>query len=112
VTRLRERFGDVSHVGDDSLFGLLKKRGWTVYPDPFDGREQAGFTGGYIVQTHGSHRAEGIDAVQLEFGADYRKAANRARIAEDLATAIIQYLDLYVPEWKLKSTAEQDEAIK
>jgi hypothetical protein len=45
-------------------------------------------------------------------GADYRKAANRARIAEDLATAIIQYLDLYVPEWKLKSTAEQDEAIK
>jgi N-formylglutamate amidohydrolase len=112
VTRLRERFGDVSHVGDDSLFGLLKKRGWTVYPDPFDGREQAGFTGGYIVQTHGSHRPEGIDAVQLELGADYRKAANRARIAEDLATAIIQYLDLYVPEWKLKSTAEQDEAIK
>ena len=112
VTRLRERFGDASHMGDESLFGLLKKRGWTVYPDPFDGREQAGFTGGYIVQTHGSHRPEGLDAVQLEFGADYRKAANRTRIAEDLATAIVEYLDLYVPVWNQKSTREQEDSIK
>jgi N-formylglutamate amidohydrolase len=112
VTRLRERFGEAAHSGDDSFFGLLKQRGWKVYPDPFNGREQAGFTGGYIVQTHGSHRPEGLDALQLEFGADYRKSANRARIAEELATVIVEYLDLYIPEWNEKSTAGQDEPTK
>lgn len=99
VSRLRERFGETAHSGEESFFGLLKGKGWTVFPDPFDGREQSGFTGGYIVQAHGSHRPEGLDAIQLEFGADYRKSANRDRIADDLAEVVISYLDLYVPQW-------------
>jgi hypothetical protein len=110
VTRLRERFGESAHVGDASFFGLLKQQGWQVNPDPFDGREQSGFTGGYIVQTHGSHRAQGLDAVQLELGFEYRKPTNRKRIADDLAIVIVEYLDLYVPSWN--PGREREEQVK
>lgn len=97
--RLRERFGDLAIAGDESLFGLLKREGWTVFPDPLEGKEQAGFTGGYIVKTHGSLRADGLDAYQLEFGAQYRSVTNRAKTAEQLTNAVIRYLDLYASGW-------------
>lgn len=88
VTRLREQSNEVLHSGQASLMGLLKDRGWKVHPDPFDGKEQAGFTGGHIVRTYGSHRANGIDSIQLELGADYRKTDVRERVARELADAI------------------------
>ncbi len=96
VTRLRERFGEQSHSGEESFFGMLHGLGWKVYPYPADGKEQSGFTGGYIVQTHGSHRPEGVDAIQLEFGADYRDRTNRKKIAGELAKAVEDYLKEYV----------------
>lgn len=91
VTLLRERFGEAAHTGESSLFGRLKTQGWKVHPDPFDGREQSGFTGGYIVQTYGSHQGFGIDAIQLEFGADYRANAGREKTATVLTNAIADY---------------------
>ena len=96
VTRLRERFGEQSHSGEESFFGMLHGLGWQVYPYPADGKEQSGFTGGYIVQTYGSHRPEGVDAIQLEFGADYRDKTNRKKIARELAEAVEDYLTEYV----------------
>ena len=62
VSNLRDRFGELAHSGPKSLFGLLQARGWTVHPadltgEDLIGKEQAGFTGGYIVQTYGSHNA-------------------------------------------------------
>lgn len=98
VTRLRERFGDSAHSGDASFFSMLHRRGWTVFPVPFDQPEQSGFTGGYIVQSHGSHRPEGVDAMQLEFGGDYRTKANRAKTAEVLADAVAEYLRNFIPK--------------
>ncbi|MFN7628234.1 MAG: hypothetical protein ACK5PZ_15510 [Pirellula sp.] len=100
VSRLRERFGEESHTGDSSFFGILNDLGWRVYPKPYGGKEQSGFTGGYIVQTYGSHRAEGIDAIQLEFGAEYRNEANRKETAAVLAEAVSRYLEIYVPYQK------------
>jgi len=44
VAALRQRFGEAAHTGEAGLWGQLKRRGWTVHPDPFDGREQPGFT--------------------------------------------------------------------
>lgn len=100
VTLLRERFGETAHVGETSLFGRLKTHGWKVHPDPFDGREQSGFTGGYIVQTYGSHQGFGIDAIQLEFGADFRAKDVRVKTAATLTNAVADYsanfLDLQV----------------
>jgi hypothetical protein len=67
-----------------------------VYPYPADGKEQSGFTGGYIVQTHGSHRPNGLDAIQLEFGSEYRDKENRSKTAQVLSQAIVQYIRQYI----------------
>ena len=96
VARLKERFGESAHTGEKSLFGTLDRLGWTVFPPMGDGKEQSGFTGGYIVQTHGSHQPNGLDAMQLEFGADYRNKTQREKTAEVLAQAIGEYLVEYV----------------
>jgi hypothetical protein len=96
VTLLRERFGEPAHTGEESLWGLLKAGGWKVHPDPHDGREQAGFTGGYIVQHYGGQQAYGIDAIQLEFGMDYRTAANRPKTAAVLADALAEFSKRYL----------------
>lgn len=96
VALLRERFGEAAHTGPESLFGLLKARGWTVHPDPHDGKEQSGFTGGYIVQTYGSHQGYGIDAIQLEFGGDYRTPEARKKTAAVLADAVSEYAKRYL----------------
>jgi N-formylglutamate amidohydrolase len=102
VRGLKDRGGDEAVFGASSLPGQLKSAGWTVHPDPFSGREQSGFTGGHIVRSYGSHRPDGIDAVQLELGAKYRAAADRERVSKELASAIIafgeQYLELQPAE--------------
>lgn len=102
VSRLIREFGKSAHEGEQSFFGILQSAGWTVHPNPFDGKEQSGFTGGYIVQTYGSHQAIGIDAMQLEMGAIYRTKESRERIARELAKAIVQYSKLYLPKWSPK----------
>jgi len=96
VTHLRDTFGEAAHHGSNSLFGLLSARGWTVHPSPHDEKEQSGFTGGYIVQSYGSHKAQPIDAMQFEFGAEYRVASRRAQTAEVLADALAEYASLYL----------------
>lgn len=94
VSGLRKQFGEEFHAGENSLLALLKKRNWKVHPDPFNGKEQSGFTGGYIVRTYGSHRSDGIDAIQLELGGNYRKTAVRERIAREMADAIAEHVEL------------------
>ena len=96
VTHLRETFGEAAHIGTKSLFGLLSARGWKVHPSPHDEKEQSGFTGGYIVQSYGSHKSKPIDAIQLEFGAEYRVAGKRAKTAEVLTDALVEYAGLYL----------------
>ena len=96
VARLKERFGETAHTGEKSFFGTLGRLGWTVFPPPGNGKEQSGFTGGCIVQTHGSHQPNGLDAMQLEFGADYRNKTSREKTAEVLAQAVQEYFEEYV----------------
>lgn len=97
VSALRSRSGPDAHTGSASLLGRLHRQGWKVHPSPFDQREQAGFTGGYIVQKWGSHRPQGIDAVQLEFGRDYRIPARRSEVARQLARAVADWTEQYIP---------------
>jgi N-formylglutamate amidohydrolase len=98
VTLLRERFGEAAHTGPESLFGSLKAKNWTVHPDPHDEKEQAGFTGGYIVRTYGNPAAYGLDAIQLEFGNDYRTAAVRKETARVLVNALVEYGRRYLDQ--------------
>jgi N-formylglutamate amidohydrolase len=95
VKLLKERFGEKAVSGPESFFGLLAKQGWKAVPTD-SSKETAGFTGGHIVQTYGSHTGYGIDAIQMEFGADYRNAANRAEIAKKLADVIDEFAKLYL----------------
>ncbi len=102
VTRLRDKFGQAAHDGTDSLFGELQSRGWTVFPkltgdlsQPVD-KEQSGYSGGYIVQTYGSHKSQPIDAMQLEFGMEYRTVTNRPKTAVVLADALADYATTYL----------------
>lgn len=96
VEHLRNVFGDAAHTGEHSLFGLLAKRGWKVHPNPHDGKEQSGFTGGYITVTYGSANFPLMDAMQLEFGADYRNGEGRIRAARVLADAVVEYSRSYL----------------
>lgn len=113
VTLLRERFGEQAHSGDQSLFGVLKTHGWKVYPDPLSGKEQSSFNGGYIVQTYGSHQNIGLDAMQLEFGADYRGKTARQKTAATLTAAFAdyasRYLDIKVPAENPKDSASRNQ---
>lgn len=96
VEHLRRTFGEEAHTGQHSLMGLLTGQGWKVHPDPGTGREQSGFTGGFIVRTYGSSKADGIDAMQLELGIDYRRAEAREKSAEALASAITAWGQRYL----------------
>lgn len=98
VQGLTKRAGLEALTGEKSLTGILKTHGWHVHPDPFDGKEQEGYTGGYIVRSYGSHRADGIDSVQLELGSEYRSKQNRERIAQELAEAVHEYAKHYLKQ--------------
>lgn len=90
---MQERFGKGIHAGPDSLMGRLKARGWAVHPED-EGPEAKGFAGGHITQTYGA-RAGGLDAVQLEFGADFRAPERRKATAAVLAEVLAGIAGLY-----------------
>ena len=97
VKLLIERHGPSAQVGPRSFFGLLAKEGCKVFPTD-DSQERAGFTGGFIVQHHGSHQGHGIDAIQLEFGGDYRAKGKLKDTAAKVVGAIEAFAKIYLPE--------------
>ena len=50
---------------------------------------------GYTTQTHGSHKGGKIDAIQLETPKHLRNELNSPGYAQDVASAIYQYLYLH-----------------
>jgi len=117
VKHLREIFGEEAHSGERSLFAGLHDRGWTVFPIPMTDKEQSGFVGGYIVGNYGSKQGASIDAIQLEFGADYRDKSQRKQTARILADAVADYASSYlkvqVPpkDANLQSSTPNDKSI-
>lgn len=91
ATRLVDRFGPAALQGSNSITGILAARGYGVHPLPDAPtlREEPRFAGGHTVFTYGSHRHDGIDAIQLEFGRQHRIDA---RLPEDLASAILGFM--------------------
>jgi N-formylglutamate amidohydrolase len=91
VKTLLSRFGPSAVQGPDSLIGQLAAKGYGIHPalNADSLREDSRFSGGYTVFTYGSHRPDGIDAIQLEFGKQHR--AN-SRLPEDFAEAIISFM--------------------
>ena len=88
------------------MLGQLEQKGYKVFPPTDKSYEEKQYTGGYIVQTYGSHRETGIDAIQLEIGTNLRKLAVLDRTAADLADAIAVFAKEYLPLMKSSAAAE------
>lgn len=90
VSSMVARHGRAALDGPDSLIGRLAALGLKVDPAPgSDGREEQRYVGGYTVATYGSHREDGIDAIQLEFGAQQRALRT---LGDTLAEATLAFL--------------------
>ena len=79
--------------------GHLQRNGYRVLPscDADDEvKEVPKFSGGYIVDTYGSHTGYAIDAIMLEFGTTLREKDRRETTARDLATAVAVFHDEYL----------------
>ncbi|MBY0308283.1 MAG: N-formylglutamate amidohydrolase [Phycisphaerales bacterium] len=100
VSALVKRAGLPALSGPDSLFGQLKAKGYAVIPDvgenadgnAAEGRETF-FDGGFIVAHYGSDQPGGIDAVQVEIGAD--RSSNLVKVARDIADAATHTLKTF-----------------
>jgi len=95
VALLIERYGQKAHTGPKSFFGLLAENGCKVHPTDLADKEYASLNGGNIVQTYGSGDF-GIDAIQLEFGGDFRDKDKLKDTAAKVAAAIVKYSALYL----------------
>ncbi len=95
---LRQRYGDEALVGRNGVVGFLRSAGLRTMPE-IDATDfnLPRFNGGYTVQTYGSHKAEGIEAVQFEFGSNYRAVNRLDDTAKRTAQAIAKYYELYLP---------------
>jgi N-formylglutamate amidohydrolase len=104
VTNLKTRFGQRAITGRKSLLGGLVNRGYGVFPE-LDAdaatKENPSFSGGFIVGNYGSSNGTNIDAIQLEFGGDQRAKKSLDQSAKDLAEALKDFADEYLPNEKL-----------
>ena len=106
VVSLTQRFGTEAITGPKSIFYQLELMGYKVLPSTTESHKEQRYVGGYIVQTYGSHRGRGIDAIQLEIGTKPRARANLERTATDLAEAIAVFAQEYLPLVKSSMPAE------
>ena len=108
VKRLLAARGAVALTGPDGLCGRLAAGGMIVVPpneggdEPASGDEDDGLArerllaGGHTVERYGSHRDDGIDAVQLELGSRLRERVEA--LAKSLADALVAFLTAHGPE--------------
>jgi N-formylglutamate amidohydrolase len=100
VQALLARAGAPAITGPDSVFGRFAALGYRIVPlndtAPTDRVEARNYIGGYTVDTYGSNRSDGIDAMQLEFGRDLREGAALETTAKDTAQAIAAFYERFL----------------
>jgi N-formylglutamate amidohydrolase len=100
VASLTQRFGMEAIAGPRSIFGQLERLRYKILPPTKASDRESRYVGGYIVQTYGSHRGSGLDAIQLEIGTKFRTRASLQRTATDLTEAIAVFAQEYLPIMK------------
>lgn len=97
VKHLLDTLGTEGLVGPDSVIGQLRAAGHRVLPESGQVAEDVGdetrFDGGFIVAHYGSGNKDGVDSIQLEFGAG--KVNAPLRTGRDLAGAIAHFHSRY-----------------
>jgi hypothetical protein len=100
VQALLARAGAPAITGPDSVFGRFAAMGYSIVPAndsaPTDRVEAKNYIGGHTVEIYGSNRADGIDAMQLEFGRDLREGAALDKTAKDTAQAIAAFYERFL----------------
>jgi len=76
----------------DGLITRLNAAGLNVQPATPDDMENPHFNGGYTVRAFGYQTAQGIDSVQLEFGASWRTPERIEETARLVAEALVRRL--------------------
>lgn len=91
---LVQKHGIEAIQGEKSILGGLASKGYNVNPSlgSASPEEDRRFAGGHTVYVYGSHRPQGIDAIQFEFGKNHRTSWS---LAEHLAEAIATFLTHY-----------------
>ncbi len=98
VLRLIQKQGEPAFTGTNSLLGQLATKGYHVIPNntpPGEPPEDRSYNGGFTVRTYGSHKDDGIDALQIELGYKLRRV-DRQKFAQDLAQAIFTFQEKYL----------------
>jgi N-formylglutamate amidohydrolase len=98
VLRLIQKQGEPAFTGTNSILGQLAQMGYNVIPNntpPGKPPEDRSYNGGFTVRTYGSHKDDGIDAIQFELGSQLRRT-NRQKFAKDLAQAIFTFQEKYL----------------
>ena len=100
VTKLVKRAGFEAITGTKGMFGLLASNGFKVFSGnalpPEDKHEDGGLNGGHTTNFYGSHHADGIDAMQFEFGVDYRKRGTLDNTIKHAAKSIAAFYEAYL----------------
>ena len=97
VRQLLQRAGEPAFLGASSVLGQLSASGIPILPSLNLTDPETILNGGYIVNTYGSHHANGVDAIQLEFGTNLRKKAALEKTAEATAAAVAGFCLKYLP---------------
>ncbi|MBM4298709.1 MAG: N-formylglutamate amidohydrolase, partial [Deltaproteobacteria bacterium] len=97
VQTLVGQFGQEAVSGSKSITGQLAEKGYKVFPPNGSSDKEQRYVGGFIVQNYGSHKAGGVDAIQLEFGTNLRQRAVLERTASDVASAVTVFVKNYLP---------------
>jgi N-formylglutamate amidohydrolase len=106
VESLVKRFGPQALNGPRSIFGSFEAMGNSIVPaSQSNDAEDKRFIGGYTVRTYGSHQGGKIDAIQLEFGSEFREKKNLAKTASAISEAIEIFCTAYLPEAVIKDNA-------
>lgn len=89
-----------SLIGTNSILGRMQKLGYDVFPlntPPGTPPEDRSYNGGFTVGTYGSHKTNGIDALQCEFGTALRSdETRRNQVAKDFAEAVATFYRAYL----------------
>jgi hypothetical protein len=97
VTHLVSTYGLQSLTGPSGLLGVLADHGAIISPSNVQtgAPEEPSLDGGWTVRHYGSTESGSFDALQLEFGLNYRKQ-NRHKTAQDLAVGLLAFANQYL----------------
>lgn len=111
VKALLARAGAPALTGPNSVFGQFQKLGYQFIPanhtDPTAKVEAEKYTGAWTMEHYGSQNPDGIDAMQLEFGRDYRNKDRVDQTGKDAAKAIAAFYESYL---KVNKPARKSES--